>query len=71
MFIAMSHDDPVGPENAVQLYLALKRAEVSAEMHIYADGGHGYGMRKSASPSATWPRRCEEWLRNRDLLMNN
>jgi acetyl esterase/lipase len=68
MFIAMSNDDPVGPENAVQLYQALKRAGVSAELHIYADGGHGYGMRKTDSPSATWPRRCEEWLRNRKLL---
>jgi acetyl esterase/lipase len=68
MFIAMSNDDRVGPENAVQLYLALKRAEVPAELHIYADGGHGYGMRKTASPSATWPQRCEDWLRNRKLI---
>ncbi len=71
MFIAMSNDDRVGPENAVQLYLALKRAEVPAELHIYADGGHGYGIRKSDSPSATWHRRCEEWLRNRKLLKQN
>ncbi len=71
MFIAMSNDDPVGPENAVQLYLALKRAEVPAELHIYADGGHGYGIRKTGSPSASWPRRCEEWLRNRKLLKND
>ncbi len=71
MFIAMSNDDRVGPENAVQLYLALKRAEVPAELHIYADGGHGYGIRKTDSPSATWPRRCEEWLRNRKLLKDD
>jgi len=71
MFISMSNDDPVGPENAVQLYLALKRAAVPAELHIYADGGHGYGMRETESPSASWPRRCEEWLRNRKLLEKN
>lgn len=68
MFIAMSNDDPVGPENAVQLYLALRRAKVPAELHIYATGGHGYGLRKSDSPSATWPARCEEWLKTQKLL---
>jgi acetyl esterase/lipase len=68
MFIAMSNDDPVGPENAVQLYLALKRAKVPAELHIFATGGHGYGMRKNDNPSSSWPKRCEEWLRNQKLL---
>jgi acetyl esterase/lipase len=68
MFIAMSNDDPVGPENAVSLYLALKKAKVPAELHIYATGGHGYGLRKSDNPCSTWPTRCEEWLRNRKLL---
>ena len=64
----MPNDDPVSPENSVQLYLALKRAGVPAELHIYAYGGHGFGMRKTDSPSATWPKRCEEWMRNRKLL---
>lgn len=68
MFIAMSDDDPVGPENAVQLYRALKIAKVPAELHIYASGAHGYGMRKSNNPHAAWPTRCEEWLRDRKLL---
>jgi acetyl esterase/lipase len=70
MFIAMSNDDPVGPENAVQLYQALARAKVPVELHIYATGGHGYGMRKSDNPASSWPRRCEEWLRNRGLLQS-
>jgi acetyl esterase/lipase len=68
MFIAMSNDDPVGPENAVQLYLALKRAKVPAELHIFATGGHGYGMRKSDNPASMWIKRCEEWMRNQKLL---
>ena len=68
MFIAMSDDDPVGPENAVQLYRALKQSKVPAELHIYATGGHGYGLRKSDNPCATWPQRCEEWLRSRKLM---
>ncbi len=68
MFIAMSSDDPVGPENAVQLYLALKHAKVPTELHIYATGGHGYGLRKSDNPCSTWPQRCEEWLKNQKLM---
>ncbi len=68
MFIAMSDDDPVNSENAIRLYLALKQAHVSAELHIYATGGHGYGMRKTDHPSSSWPRRCEDWLVERKLL---
>jgi acetyl esterase/lipase len=68
MFLAMSNDDPVGPENAAQIYLALKRAGVPAELHVFASGGHGYGMRKGEKPCASWPSRCEEWLRDQHWL---
>ncbi len=68
MFIEMSHDDPVNSDNAIQLYLALKRAKVPAELHIYASGGHGYGMRKGDGPFAQWPLRCEDWMRQQNLL---
>ena len=50
MFLAHSNDDRVGPENSVVLYLALKKAGVPAELHIFATGGHGYGMRQSNNP---------------------
>ena len=50
------------------LYLALKKAGVPAELHVYASGGHGFGLRPSKLPCSTWPRRCEEWLRSRGLL---
>jgi len=68
MFLAHANDDPVSPENSALLYLALKRAGVPAELHIYASGGHGFGMRPGDNPSSTWPRRCEDWLRERGLL---
>ncbi len=32
------------------------------KLHIYASGGHGFGMRPIGKPVATWPKRCEEWL---------
>jgi acetyl esterase/lipase len=62
-FLAHAGDDPVTPESSLFYFLALKRAGVPAELHIYSTGGHGFGLRESASPSHTWPKRCEEWLR--------
>jgi acetyl esterase/lipase len=62
MFFAHATNDRVGAENSVYLYLALKRAGVPGELHLYADGGHGFGMRPSPLPCATWPQRCAEWL---------
>ena len=46
MFFAHSSDDGVSSENSVALYLALTKNKVPAELHLYASGGHGYGMRK-------------------------
>jgi acetyl esterase/lipase len=68
MFLAHAGDDPVPAENSAQMYLALKRAGVPAELHIYASGGHGFGLRKTDKPCTTWPDRCGEWLRDRGLL---
>jgi acetyl esterase/lipase len=50
------------------MYLALKRAGVPAELHVYATGGHGFGLRPTSQPCSTWPARCEEWLRNQKWL---
>ena len=50
------------------LGMALKKAKVPAELHIYASGGHGFGLRPSEHPASTWPQRCEEWMRSRGLM---
>ena len=55
-------------ENSALLYLALKREGVPAELHIYATGGHGFGMRPDTQPYAAWPKRCEEWMRSIKVL---
>jgi acetyl esterase/lipase len=68
MFFAHANNDPVTPENSVRMYLALKRAGVPAELHIYATGGHGFGLRPSEKPCSTWPKSCEAWMRSQGLL---
>lgn len=68
-FIAQANDDRVNPENAAFLYLALKHAKVPAELHIYAIGGHGFGIRPTTKPCATWTDRCAEWMRSQGILV--
>jgi acetyl esterase/lipase len=67
-FIVQAEDDPVHVENATVYFLALKNAKVPAELHIYAQGGHGYGLRRTAFPVSTWPQSAETWLRNTQIL---
>lgn len=68
MFFAHAGDDRVKADNSVLMYLALKRAGVPAELHVYASGGHGFGLRPNAHPSSTWPARCADWFRAQGLL---
>jgi acetyl esterase/lipase len=63
-----SSDDNVSSENSVALYLALKKNNVPAELHLYSSGGHGYGMRKTPHPCATWPDRAADWMKARGML---
>ena len=67
-FFAHAGDDGVKAANSVVMYLALKRAGVPAELHVYASGGHGFGLRPSGQPCSTWPQRCADWLRVRGYL---
>jgi acetyl esterase/lipase len=67
-FIVLTEDDPVHVECGLVYYLALKKAKVPAEMHLYPKGGHGYGLRSSSNLVSTWPKRAEDWLRSLGLL---
>jgi acetyl esterase/lipase len=69
-FIVQAEDDPVHVENAVVYFMALKNAKVAAELHIYAQGGHGYGLRRTALPVTTWPQAVEVWLHTIGILSN-
>jgi acetyl esterase/lipase len=61
-------DKTVPPENAVQFYLALRRAGVPGELHIYATGPHGVGLAKTTPGTSSWPDRLKDWMRGRRLL---
>ena len=68
-FLMHANDDKgVRPENSIAFYTALRKAKVSAEMHIYEKGRHGFGLGANVGPISSWPRRCEEWMRDRGLL---
>ena len=67
-FIVQAEDDPVHVENATTYFLELKKAKVPAELHIYAEGGHGYGLRRTALPVTNWPDSVITWLRTIHVL---
>src|SRR6184192_4022851 len=72
VFLAHGGDDIVSPpENSVLMYLALKRAGVPAELHVYAGATHDFGVRKSDQPCSTWTEACANWLRNQGFLPAN
>ena len=64
MFFAHAFDDRVPVSNSVLLFAELQKAGVPAELHVYATGGHGFGMRNTGHPINTWPQRCAEWLKS-------
>ncbi len=67
-FIVQAEDDPVHVENATNYFLQLKQAKVPAELHVYAQGGHGYGLRPTELPVTTWPKSAEAWLHTIHIL---
>jgi acetyl esterase/lipase len=67
-FMAVAGDDTHCAECCLRYALALREAKVKNELHVYASGGHGFGMRPSAGPVSTWPQRCTEWLRSIGML---
>jgi acetyl esterase/lipase len=64
-FLVHADDDRLSAERSAAFYLALKKAGVSGELHVYARGGHGFGMRDNRQPVSTWPTRLEEWMTDR------
>jgi acetyl esterase/lipase len=63
-FLLQAEDDTVdGVNQSLVYYAALKKADVPVEMHLYAQGGHAFGLRPTQFPITGWPRLAEAWLR--------
>jgi gluconolactonase len=67
-FFALAYNDNGPLDGTLKMMAALKKANVNAELHVYSAGGHGFGMRAAEKPHATWPKRCEEWMRAEGFL---
>jgi len=62
-FLLQAQNDPVDSvNNSLVYYIALKNAGVPVEMHLYAQGKHGFGLRRTELPITRWPALVETWL---------
>jgi acetyl esterase/lipase len=62
-FLLQAQNDPVDDvRNSMAYSLALRNAKVPVEMHLYAEGGHGFGLRRTNFPITEWPLLVEKWL---------
>ncbi len=69
IFLAHGGADLISPpEHSVVMYLALRRAGIPAELHVYAGAAHDFGVRPSDHPCSTWTNRCLEWLNSQGFL---
>jgi acetyl esterase/lipase len=59
------------PEHSALMYLALKKAGVSAELHVYAATTHDFGVRQVDRPYAEWTRACLRWMAHLGLVAND
>jgi acetyl esterase/lipase len=70
-FLVHTDDDASSSLGSALFYAGLKRQRVPAELHIYTNGGHGYGLRPvEGSQISTWPARAEDWFHTRRLIQN-
>ena len=72
IFLAHGGDDIISsPEHSVFMYLALKRAGVPAELHVYASTAHDFGVRDTDRAYSTWTESCVKWLKSQRMLEPN
>jgi acetyl esterase/lipase len=70
-FLLQDEDDHVDRvEDSLSYYMALKAAGIPVEMHLYAQGGHAFGLRRTASPVTAWPQLVEVWLKTIGMISN-
>jgi acetyl esterase/lipase len=62
-FLLQTQDDTSYVDSSIAYYIALKEAKVPVELHLFQDGGHGYGLRKTGKSTDAWPPLAEAWLK--------
>lgn len=67
LFIAGAQNDPISNKSAPSIFAAWTQANKPAEIHIYQQGGHGFGTRLRNQPVDTWLERFGDWLRSQKL----
>ena len=68
-FLLQAEDDHIDNVNdALAYYIALKNAGVPVEMHLYANGGHAFGLRRTKLPITAWPQLVETWLKTIGMI---
>ena len=72
VFLVHGGEDIISPpENSVLMYLALKKASVLAELHVYAGSAHDFGVRKNDHLCSGWTESCADWLRSQGFLKSD
>jgi acetyl esterase/lipase len=70
-FLLQAEDDNVdNVDDALSYYIALKKARVPVEIHLYAHGKHAFGLRRTKEPITAWPDLVETWLRTIGMIAN-
>lgn len=68
-FLLQAENDDVDPiRESLVYYIALKKAGVPVEMHLYAEGGHAFGIRRTKFPITRWPELVETWLKTIGMI---
>lgn len=67
-FIVQANDDMLGTENALRFYAWMRAKKLSAELHLFAKGGHGFGLGKLGTPTTGWPQLFSTWLATTGFL---
>ena len=68
-FILHAADDrSVKPDNSIRYFQALQQNGVKSELHIYQQGGHGFGLALNGASESMWTKNCQAWLKTLGLL---
>ena len=68
ILIHSNNDKGTPPENSLSYYSALRKNNIPAALHIWEDGGHGYGLGKGRGSIESWPKIVEEWMKIRNVI---